>query len=83
MPNQKVYRCYTEKMPGFDGAAQALLQQLRGEEGVSALTDVRILCRYDVEGIDDETYALAKAGVFSEPAADYVYGPGRRAGFDR
>ena len=73
MPNQKVYRCYTEKMPGFDGAAQALLQQLRGEEGVSALTDVRILCRYDVEGIDDETYALAKAGVFSEPAADYVY----------
>ena len=73
MAKNKVYRCYTEKMPGFDVAARALLEQLRGEEGISALKDVRILCRYDVEGIDDETYELAKAGVFSEPAADYVY----------
>ena len=73
MAKNKVYRCYTEKMPGFDVAARALLEQLRGEEGISALEDVRILCRYDVEGIDDETYVLAKAGVFSEPAADYVY----------
>ncbi len=68
-----VYRCYTEKMPGFDVAAQALCQQLRQEEGIQALEGVRILCRYDVQGIDDQTYELAKAGVFSEPAADYVY----------
>ena len=68
-----VYRCYTEKMPGFDVAAQALCQQLRQEEGIQALEGVRILCRYDVQGIDEQTYELAKAGVFSEPAADYVY----------
>ena len=73
MAKPKVYRCYTEKMPGFDVAARGLLAQLRAEEGLSALTDVRILCRYDVEGIDDETYEMAKAGVFSEPAADFVY----------
>ena len=68
-----VYRCYTEKMPGFDVAAQALCQQLRQEEGIQTLEGVRILCRYDVQGIDEQTYELAKAGVFSEPAADYVY----------
>ena len=62
----KVYRCFTEKLPGFDTAAKALFVQLKGEEGISSLEDVRILCRYDVSGIDDNTYSLAKEGVFSE-----------------
>jgi len=69
----KVYRCFTEKMPGFDVAAKGVLSQLREEEGICALQNVRMLCRYDAQGIDDTTYALAKAGVFSEPACDFVY----------
>ena len=68
-----VFRCYTEKRPGFDTEARALCDRLRNEEGVARLTRVRILCRYDVEGIDAQTYALARAGVFSEPACDMVY----------
>ena len=68
-----VYRCFTEKRPGFDVAAQALLRSLRQEEGIAALRGVRILCRYDVQGLDRQTYELARAGVFSEPACDAVY----------
>ncbi|NCB04586.1 MAG: hypothetical protein EOM69_03590, partial [Clostridia bacterium] len=68
-----VFRCFTEKRPGFDTEAHALCERLRTEEGVSALTRVRLFCRYDVEGIDAQTYALARAGVFSEPACDAVY----------
>ncbi len=69
----KVYRCFTEKLPGFDTAAHALCAQLRSERGIKSLTDVRILSRYDVQGIDDDTYKAAKQGVFSEPACDAVY----------
>ena len=46
---------------------------LREEEGIKSLSGVRILCRYDVQGIDRHTYGLAKQVVFSEPACDQVY----------
>ncbi len=71
MPN--VYRCFTEKMPQFAVASLQLLAQLRAEQGIKTLRGVRILCRYDAEGFDDSTYALAREGVFSEPACDIVY----------
>ena len=45
---EKVFRCYVEKRPGFDGAARALCRELTEELGISSLTGVRILNRYDV-----------------------------------
>jgi len=69
----KVYRCFTEKRPGFDIVAGQLLAQLKHEEGIGGLEAVRVLYRYDTQGIDDQVYTLAKAGVFSEPACDTVY----------
>ena len=68
-----VFRCYTEKREGFDVEAKALLKDLTGTLGVSALTDLRLLNRYDVEGIDEKTYTAACAGVFSEPQCDICY----------
>ena len=67
-----VYRCYTEKKKGFDVQAQLLLGELRGALGIPA-GDVRILCRYDAEGLTEEGYARAKRVVFSEPPADDCY----------
>ena len=69
----KVYRCFAEKKPGFDGEAASVLTQLREELGVSALTGVRVLHRYDVEGVDGQVYQQARATVFSEPQVDAVY----------
>lgn len=67
-----VLRCFTEKKEGFDVDARKLTHELQDLLGIQGLTSVRILCRYDVEGIDDATYAKARSLVFSEPPAIFV-----------
>ena len=68
-----VFRCYAEKKPGFDVEARRLLGELRSELGLQGLTGVRILHRYDVEGIDGDTYQAVRTTVLSEPQVDAVY----------
>ena len=68
-----VLRCYTEKQKGFDIEANAVLYQLREFLGVRGLESVRILNRYDVEGISEEIYKAARCTVFSEPQTDDFY----------
>ena len=41
--------------------------------GISALAGVRVLIRYDVENISDETFEKACRGIFSEPPVDILY----------
>ena len=65
-----VYRVYVEKKPGFDIEAKALLAELRDILGITALEDVRLLNRYDVEGIDRELFDSCVPTVFSEPQSD-------------
>ena len=68
-----VFRCYVEKRPGFDGAARALRRELTEVLSVAGLAGVRILNRYDVEGVSSETYAAARDAIFSEPQVDAAY----------
>ena len=68
-----VLRCYTEKQPGFDSASKTLCANMSSLLEIPALTSVRELCRYDVEGIDADVYARAKNIVFSEPMVDVCY----------
>ena len=68
-----VYRCYSEKRPGFDVEAHGLFDSLHNLLEIEALTGVRYLCRYDIEGVDEAVYAKAKRIVFSEPMADVCY----------
>ncbi len=68
-----VFRCYAEKKPGFDVEAQGLLNELRTALGITGLTGVRVLHRYDVEGITPQVYAAARASIFAEPQVDAVY----------
>ena len=51
-----VSRVYVEKKPGFDVEAQQLLAELRDTLGIEALTALRVINRYDVEGIDEELF---------------------------
>ena len=67
-----VFRVYVEKKPGFDVEAQQLCGELRTILGVEALEGVRIVNRYDVEGISQELFDQATPTVFSEPQVDTV-----------
>ncbi len=67
-----VSRIYVEKKPGFDGEARTLERELTGLLGISALTNVRIINRYDVEGISSELFETCVPTVFSEPQTDDV-----------
>jgi phosphoribosylformylglycinamidine synthase len=69
----QVYRCYSEKRPGFDIEARGLLHDLREFLGIGGLTSVRIFNRYDTEGITDEIFREACLTVFSEPQVDDLY----------
>ena len=68
-----VYRVYAEKRPAYAVEAKALLEEARTLLGVAGLTGVRILNRYDVEGIDADLFRQCVPTVFSEPAVDEVY----------
>ena len=60
-----VYRIYVEKKPGFDGEAQGLLAELTDLLGISSLKGLRLLNRYDVEGIDRDLFEKAIPTVFT------------------
>ena len=70
----RVYRCYAQKDKGFDEEAKRLCKELVTTLGIGALKSVGMINRYDVEGIDDETYKLAVEAVFSEPTCDIILG---------
>ena len=68
-----VKRIYVQKKPGFDVEAKGVLSDLQENLQIKGLQDVVILNRYDVSGIDDETYEKAKNTVFSEPQVDVCF----------
>lgn len=68
-----VNRVYVEKRSGFDVEAQQLFAELRDILGIKSLQGLRVLNRYDVEGIDDEAFAAYRSTVFSEPQSDVTY----------
>ena len=68
-----VYRIFVEKREGLENEARALFSELTGLLGISRLTGVRLLNRYDVEGITEEVFRQSVGTVFSEPQLDLVY----------
>lgn len=65
-----VFRVYVEKKPGFDVEARQLCDELRDILGVTALEGVRVVNRYDVEGIAADLFERTVPVVFSEPPVD-------------
>ena len=70
---QQVRRIFVEKRKGFDIEAQGLLADLRENLGIRGLNNVRVLNRYDINGISDEEYARSRHIIFAEPPVDLVY----------
>ncbi|MDD3347071.1 phosphoribosylformylglycinamidine synthase [Oscillibacter sp.] len=65
-----VRRIYVEKKPALRQEAKSLLHELQALLGISSLTGVRLVNRYDVEGLEESVFQRAVQTVFSEPQVD-------------
>ncbi len=65
-----VYRVYTEKKAPFAVEAQALLREIREVLLIPSVTGVRLLNRYDIEGVGEALFEKCLPIVFFEPQLD-------------
>lgn len=68
-----VTRIFVEKKKGYDIEAQHTKADIVSNLGIKGLKELRILNRYDVEGLSDEEFKTASYTIFSEPNVDNVY----------
>ncbi len=69
----EVKRIFVEKRKGFDVEAVNLLADLKQNLGIKNAEAVRIINRYDISGLDGESFEKAKNTILSETNADTVY----------
>ena len=69
----KVKRVYVEKKQPYAVTAKELTEDIKGYLEIDDLKEVRVLVRYDVENLSEDTYKKALTSVFSEPPVDDVY----------
>ena len=68
-----VKRVYVEKKEPFAVKAKELKEEISSYLGIRTVSNVRVLIRYDIENLSDETYEKSKGTVFSEPPVDRLY----------
>ena len=69
----KVRRVYVEKKVPYAVKAKELKHEISSYLGIKTITGVRVLVRYDVEDISEDTYEKALVTVFSEPPVDTLF----------
>ncbi|WP_236354896.1 phosphoribosylformylglycinamidine synthase [Konateibacter massiliensis] len=68
-----VKRIYVEKKKDYAVKAKELQEEIASYLGIKTVTGVRVLIRYDIENLTEETYKKACVTVFSEPPVDDLY----------
>ena len=68
-----VRRVYVEKKADFAVKAKELKHEIKHYLGITTVEAVRVLIRYDIENISEDTYKKALVTVFSEPPVDDIY----------
>ena len=68
-----VRRIYVEKKKPFAVQAKELKEEISSYLGISTVKDVRVLIRYDIENLSEETYEKSRGTIFSEPPVDVFY----------
>ena len=66
-----IYRVFVEKKDNLQ--AKKVMDEAKNLLGINDIEDVRLLIRYDAEGMTEEEFEAAIPGVFSEPPVDNVY----------
>lgn len=69
-PSRPMNRIFVEKQPAFNAEARHLLHDLRESLALSALEGVRIIQRYDIDGLSADEFGQAVRLVLSEPQVD-------------
>lgn len=69
----KVFRVFVEKKQGNDIEARHILNDLKSNVGITALEDLRLINRYDAEGLTKEEFDEAAKLILSEPNLDNTY----------
>ena len=69
-----VTRIFVEKKPGFDVEAKHIQTDLTENLGIRGIEELRLLHRYDVEGLSQKEQEDANRMIFSEPNVDHLYG---------
>ena len=69
----KVKRVYVEKQAPYAVKAKELKEEFASFLGIKTVTGVRVLVRYDIENLSDDTYQKSLNTVFSEPPVDTLY----------
>ena len=69
----KVRRVYVEKKAPYAVRAKELGEEIKSYLGIKSVTNVRVLVRYDVENISEDTYKKAAKTVFAELPVDILY----------
>lgn len=70
---KNVKRIYVEKKGPYAVKAKELKEEMESYLGINAVKNVRVLIRYDIENISEETFKTACKTVFSEPPVDILY----------
>lgn len=69
-----IRRIFVEKKVSFCSfEVESLLKDLQENLGVRGITGLRLVKRYDVEGLTEDEYGLARRTIFSEPPVDMAY----------
>ncbi|MDD3173233.1 MAG: phosphoribosylformylglycinamidine synthase [Herbinix sp.] len=75
-----VKRIYVEKKTPYAVRAKELKTELRSYLGMKGIETVRVLIRYDIENVSEDTYKKSIGTVFSEPPLDVLYEENYQAG---
>ena len=69
----EVFRIFVEKKKGNDIEARHILDDLKTNVGITALEDLRLINRYDAQGLTKEEFDEAARLILSEPNLDNIY----------
>ena len=68
----KPHTLFVEKLPPFANEARHLLHDLRESLDLPGIASLRVVNRYDVEGISEEEFSSASIRILSEPQVDSI-----------
>jgi phosphoribosylformylglycinamidine synthase len=71
--NPTTHLIFVEKKPPFNVEATHLLNELRHNLSIKNLTNVQILNKYLIKGVDQKTFLDSLDTVFSEPPVDILH----------
>ncbi len=69
----KVFRVYVEKKTGNDIEACRILEDLKTNVGIKGIEKLRIINRYDAQGVSESEFSRAVNEILSEPNLDNIY----------